>query len=171
MKGDGVKDAFGGADAAADTLVGIHHRRAAAQAAGGFGLYLLLGEGVGEIPEGTGLGLPGPLGSLSVRVVVAGDENIVLVQLDKVPSVSPDGQGAVLLYVPVQGNRALPARRDGVDGEFGTGINVAAHEDVRLRCLICESVGLRACVGTKLHSGSLKHISPQGLLTNPEKHS
>ena len=42
---DGVKLTLGGADAAADALVGVDHTAAAAEAAGSLGLDLLLGEG------------------------------------------------------------------------------------------------------------------------------
>ena len=48
---NGVKFAFGGADAAADAFVRVHHRSAAAQAASGFRAHLLFGKGASQIPE------------------------------------------------------------------------------------------------------------------------
>ena len=52
---DGVEHASGGAETAADTPVLIHHTDAAAQAAAGFGFYLLLGEGEAVMLEAAGL--------------------------------------------------------------------------------------------------------------------
>ena len=53
MQMDGVKLALGGANAAADALVGVHYTGAAAQAAGGLGPYLRFGQRQVGIPEGT----------------------------------------------------------------------------------------------------------------------
>ena len=54
---DGVEGALGGADAAADALVGVHDAGAAAQAAGRLGLDLLGGEGHALVPEGPAQGV------------------------------------------------------------------------------------------------------------------
>ena len=43
---DGIERALGGAQTAADALVGVDDRGTAAQAAGGLGAHLLLGKGL-----------------------------------------------------------------------------------------------------------------------------
>lgn len=49
---DGVKRALGGAQAAADALVGVDDRGTAAQAASGLGAHLLLGKGLDVLAKG-----------------------------------------------------------------------------------------------------------------------
>ena len=53
MQVDGIEFTLGGANAAANALVGVHHAGTAAQAAGCFGFYLRFGQGQVGIPERT----------------------------------------------------------------------------------------------------------------------
>ena len=93
MELDGIKLTLGGADTAANTLVGIHDAGTAAKAASRFRANLLFGEGQLGFPEGLFMvdvaSLPG---NLAGRVIVLLYADILLIQLDELTAVAANGQ-------------------------------------------------------------------------------
>ena len=162
---DGIKGALGGANAAADALVGIHHGRAAAQAPGSLRLDLLLREGQAGIPEGV-LVINGgiPAGNLTGGIVVAVHPNVLFVKRHEVPAVSADGQAGMGADKAVDGNGTLTSGGDGIDGKFGAGVYVAAHKNVRLRGLVGQTVGLGPISSAQFHLGAIQQAAPLNAL-------
>ena len=99
---DGVEHAALRADAAAQALVGIHEGGAAAQAACCLGFHLFLGEGLAVVLAALGLGCI-LARDLTDRVVVAVDDEVVLVDHMEVVSLHPADSEAVAPDITVDG--------------------------------------------------------------------
>ena len=164
---DGIEAALGGADAAANALVLVHHRRAALEAAGRFLADLLLRERAVILRK---LALDGHYARiLAGAVVVAFHHNILLVELDEIPPVAADGH-VTALHEAVQGLRSLLAGGNGVNRKLGTGEDVAAHKDVRLCRLVGEFVGNGIHTTEKFHLGVLEKVFQDNRLADGENH-
>ena len=128
---DGVERALGGAQTAADTLVGVDDRGAAAQAAGGLGAHLLLGKGLNILAKRCSLlALAVHMRNLAARVVVALEHNVVAVERGVAALIAADGERGSRLHKAMDGHGGLVAGGDSVDGKAGAGVDVAAHKDV-----------------------------------------
>ena len=92
--------------------------------------------------------------SLARRGVKAvdGHDGLLLVELVELARVTRQRQALALMHVAMQGDGALAAGRDRVDGEFRAGDHVAAGKDVGLRGLIRHTVGLDGAVAVEDHS-------------------
>ena len=138
---DGIELALGGTLAAAQAHILVDLDGTAAQAALGLLLHLLFGEGDPVVPEGAGgLGIVADL--LPGSVVKALYHDVGLVKGVVLPAVSAQGQALAGLDIAVDGDGALLARGNGVDGELGAGEGVAAYKDVGLGGLIGETNSL-----------------------------
>lgn len=150
---DGVEFAPCGADTAAEALVGVNDRCTAAEAACGLLLELLLGEGPAIILE---LGDIYPVGVLSGSTVVVRLDfvkiEIVLVKRLVLKTVSADCETLTLLYEAVDGDCALLAGGNRVNGKLGSRVDIAADKNVGLCGLIGHSVcfGIALGIGLKL---------------------
>ena len=128
---DGVERALGGAQAAADALVGVDDRGAAAQAAGGLGAHLLLGKGLNILAKRRSLlAFAVHMRNLAARVVVALDHDIVAVERGVAALVAADGERGARLHKAMDGHGSLVAGGNGIDGKAGAGVDVAAHKEV-----------------------------------------
>ena len=85
--------------------------------------------------------------------------NVVPIERYVAALVAADGKRAALDKA-MDGDRCLMTCGDGIDCELGASVDVAAHEDVRLRGLI----GLRVChstgVAAELDGATLEQVSP-----------
>ena len=153
LEADGVELALGGADAAADALVLVEDDCAAAEAALGLLLHLLLGEHTAQIVEG----LLRLFGGAVVRVLARG----VVKALDRhghgrgierlvVAVVTADELALAGVHEAVDGHGGLFAGGDGVDGKLRAGHKIAAREHVGL-------VGLIRC-GVDKHGAALAEL-------------
>ena len=70
----------------------------------------------------------------------------------------------------VDGDSALAACSDGINGELGAGVHITAHEDVGLIGLIGEAVGHSAVAATQCHLGACQQVAPLDALTDGEEH-
>src|SRR5699024_10118217 len=102
--------------------------------------------------------------------VVAGENRVVLVQLNELAAVPADGHAGVGLYEPVNGHCTLLARGNGVDGEAGAGVHVAAHKHVRLGGLIGQRVCLGPAAATQLHGAADEQPAPLDALADAHEH-
>ena len=151
IKMDGVECALGGAQAAANALVGVDDRGAAAQAAGGLDV----------LAEGRGfLALAVHVGNLAARVVIARDHDIVAVERGVAALVAADGERGARLHKAVDGHRSLVTGGDSVDGEAGTGVDVTTHKDVGFGGLVGLGVGKGTLTTAKLHLGASQQVAP-----------
>jgi len=163
----GVELALGGADAAADALVGIDHAAAAAQAAGGLGLDLLRREGDALILHGKDLFLvDAGLAACGLAVAVRRKNDVFLIKLVEVSGVAVDGQGLANVHKAVDGHGALTAGGNGVDGVLRAGGAVAANEDVGLGRLEGDVVALDDSAVRSLGRGALEQIAVLGSLAD-----
>ena len=80
-----------------------------------------------EITERACLRLFCFLRPLTIRIVITGNKNILLIQLDKFPSVPANGQRTMLVYETMQGYRTLSTCRYGIDGEFRPCIHITTR--------------------------------------------
>ena len=164
---DGVERALGGAQAAADALVGVDDRGTATQATGGLGAHLLFGKGLDVLAKRRGLlALAVHVGSLAARVVVALDHDIVAVERGIAALVAADGERGARLHKAMDGHGGLVTGGDGVDGKARTGIDVAAHKDVGLGSLIGLGIGKSTLAAAKLHLGASQQVAPHNGLAN-----
>ena len=156
---NGVELTFGGAKAAADALVFVYFRGAAAETACGLLLDLRLSERQTVVPEGLGLGGIAAW-VLTLGVVVAERHHgVVLIELDKLTQISVERELLAGLHEAMQGNGALAACGDRIDGKLRAGQAVAADEDVKLIALIGDLVGLGK-------TALVKADFPDGVYTN-----
>ena len=157
---DGVKLAAGRTQPAADAAVQIDRRRAAPEASARLAPDLLLRERFPQIVEGP-LGVPGPdARHLPVAVVVACDENIRLVQLDKLSPVAVNGERLAGMHEAVHGLRRFLAVRNGVDGKTCAVSNIAADKNIRLAGLEGQGIMNRAAASSQLHLRPLEQVAP-----------
>ena len=77
---------------------------------------------------------------LSVGVVIACNEDIIFIKFYEISSVSSDRQRTMLMYKAVQRDCSLASCRNGIYCKLRSGINITAHENIRLRCLISQFV-------------------------------
>ena len=164
---DGVERALGGAQAAADALVGVDDRGTATQATGGLGAHLLFGKGLDVLAKRRGLlALAVHVGNLAARVVVALDHDVVAVERGVAALVAADGERGARLHKAMDGDGSLVTGGDGVDGKARTGVDIAAHKDVGLSGLIGLGVGKSALAAAKLHLGASQQVAPHNGLAN-----
>ena len=164
---DGVKRALGGAQAAADALVGVDDRGTATQATGGLGAYLLLGKGLDVLAKRRGLlALAVHVSNLAARVVVTLDHDIVAVERGVAALVTADGERGARLHKAMDGHRGLVTGGNGIDGKAGASVDVAAHKDVRLGGLVGLGIGKGTLAAAKLHLGASQQVAPHNGLAN-----
>ena len=169
---DGVEGALGGAQAAADTLVGVDDRGAAAQAAGGLGAHLLFGKGLDVLAKRRSLlALAVHARNLATRVVVALDHDIVAVERGVATLVAADGERGARLHKAMDGHGGLVAGGDGIDGKAGAGVDVAAHKDVGFGGLVGLGIGKGTLAAAKLNLGASQQVAPHDGLTNRHDHT
>ena len=115
-------------------------------------MNLFLRETVGKIPERFRLHRRISFWrNLTPRFIVGLHLDVLLIQLNEIPPVSSDGEGAVLVHVPVKGNGALPSRGNRINGESRSGVDVAAHKNIRFAGLIGQLVGHGASVRAEFY--------------------
>ena len=166
---DGVELAAGGAEAAADALIGVHIGRAAGEAPGRLDLDLFLRQGAVGIHEGGAAVDAGPVRRfLPAGVVVGGIGQVVLVQRDVLPAVSADGHGRLGPHMAMEALRRLMACGDGVDHKPRTCVHVAADKDVLIRRLVGEFVRNGVVAVPELHLGVLQQVAPFDALADGE---
>ena len=166
---DGVERALGGAQAAADALVGVDDRGAAAQATGGLGAHLLLGKGLNILAKRRSLlAFAVHMRNLAARVVVALEHNVVAVERGVAALIAADGERGARLHKAMDGHRGLVAGGDSVDGKAGAGVDVAAHKDVGLGGLIGLGIGKGTLAAAELHLGASQQVAPHNGL--PDRH-
>ena len=146
---DSVKHALGGAQTAADALVGVHDAYAAAEAAAGFTLDLLFGEGETVVLKAACLGGIVQDGlTLGAVIAVLAEDQIVLVELVELTQVTADGEALSFVDEAVQGLSAFTACCDCINCKLGTGVDIAADKNVILLSLvgngICDCIALLA---------------------------
>ena len=164
---DGVERALGGAQAAADAIVGVDDRGAAAQAAGGLGAHLLLGKGLNILAKRCSLlAFAVHMRNLAARVVVALDHDIVAVERGVAALVAADGERGARLHKAMDGHRGLVTGGDSVDGKAGAGIDVAAHKDVGFGGLVSLGIGKGTLAAAELHLGASQQVAPHNGLAN-----
>ena len=164
---DGVERALGGAQAAADALVGVDDRGAAAQAAGGLGAHLLLGKGLNILAKRRSLlAFAVHMRNLAARVVVALDHDIVAVERGVAALVAADGERGARLHKAMDGHGSLVAGGNGIDGKAGAGVDVAAHKDVGFGGLVSLGIGQGALAAAELHLGASQQVAPHNGLAN-----
>ena len=164
---DGVKRALGGAQAAADALVGVDDRGTAAQAASGLGAHLLLGKGLDVLAKGRSLlALAVDTCHLAACVVIALNHNIVAVKRGVAALVAADGERGARLHKAVDGHSSLVTGGDGVDGKAGTGVDIASHKDVGLGGLVRLRIGKGTLAAAELHLGASQQVAPHNGLAN-----
>ena len=164
---DGVERALGGAQTAADTLVGVDDRGATTQAAGGLGAHLLFGKGLDVLAKRRGLLAPAVhVGDLAARVVVALDHDIVAVERGVAALVAADGERGSRLHKAMDGDGGLVTGGDGIDGKARTGVDIAAHKDVGLGGLVGLGIGKGTPAAAKLHLGASQQVAPHNGLAN-----
>ena len=169
---DGVKRALGGAQAAANALVGVDDRGAAAQAAGGLGAHLLLGKGLNILAKRRSLlAFAVHMRNLAARVVVALEHNVVAVERGVAALVAADGERGARLHKAMDGHGGLVTGGDGIDGKARTGIDVAAHKDVGFGGLVGLGIGKGALTTAKLHLGASQQVAPHDGLANRHDHA
>ena len=136
---DSVKLALGGADTAADTLVGVNYAAAAAQAAGSLGLNLFLGKGDPVIAHGKGLGLiDGRLVAGGLTHALHRQNHLGLIQLLELAQIAVDRQSLADIYIAVDGNRTLAAGSDSVDGVLQRGVDAQIFRGLRGDLVLAE---------------------------------
>ena len=164
---DGVERALGGAQAAADALVRVDDRGAAAQAAGGLGAHLLLGKGLNILAKRRSLlAFAVHMRNLAARVVVALEHNVVAVERGVAALIAADGECGARLHKAMDGHRGLVASGDSVDGKAGAGVDVAAHKDVWLGGLVGLGIGKGTLAAAELHLGASQQVAPHNGLAN-----
>ena len=164
---DGVERALGGAQAAADALVGVDDRGAAAQAAGGLGAHLFLGKGLDILAKRRSLlAFAVHMRNLAARVVVALEHNVVAVERGVAALIAADGERGARLHKAMDGHRGLVAGGDSVDGKAGAGVDVAAHKDVGFGGLVSLGIGKGALAAAELHLGASQQVAPHNGLAN-----
>ena len=164
---DGVERALGGAQAAADALVGVDDRGTATQATGGLGAHLLFGKGLDVLAKGRSLlAVAVNMRHLAARVVIALDHDIVAVERGVAALVAADGERGSRLYKAMDGHGGLVAGGDGIDGKAGASVDVAAHKDVGLGSLIGLGIGKSTLAAAKLHLGASQQVAPHNGLAN-----
>ena len=169
---DGVKRALGGAQAAADALVGVDDRGTAAQAASGLGAHLLLGKGLDVLAKGRSLlALAVDTCHLAACVVIALNHNIVAVKRGVAALVAADGERGARLHKAMDGHGGLVTGGDGVDSKAGTGVDVAAHKDVGLGGLVRLRIGKGTLAAAELHLGASQQVAPHNGLANRHDHA
>ena len=169
---DGVKRALGGAQAAADALVGVDDRGAAAQAAGGLGAHLLLGKGLNILAKRRSLlAFAVHVGNLAARVVVALECNVVAVECGVAALIAADGERGARLHKAMDGHRGLVAGGDSVDGKAGASVDVTTHKDVGFGGLVGPGIGKGALTTAKLHLGASQQVAPHDGLADGHDHA
>ena len=152
---NGVKRTLGCAQAAADALVGVDDRGAAAQAAGGLGAHLLFGKGLDILAKRRSLlARAVHARNLAARVVIALNHDIVAVERSVAALIAADGERRARLHKAMDGHGGLVAGGDGIDGKARAGIDVAAHKDVGLGGLIGLGIGESTLAAAKLNLGA-----------------
>ena len=71
----------------------------------------------------------------------------------------------------MDGHGGLVAGGDGIDGEAGASIDIAAHKDVGLSGLIGLGVGKGTLAAAKLHLGASQQVAPHNGLANRHDHT
>ena len=169
---DGVERALGGAQAAADALVGVDDRGTAAQATGGLGAHLLFGKGLDVLAKRRGLlALAVHVGNLAARVVVALDHDIVAVERSVATLVAADGERRARLHKAMDGHRGLVTSGDSVDGKAGASVDVTTHKDIGLGGLVGLGIGKGTLTSAKLHLGASQQVAPHDGLTDGHDHT
>ena len=164
---DGVERALGGAQAAADALVGVDDRGAAAQAAGSLGAHLFLGKGLDVLAKRRGLlALAVHVDNLAARVVVALEHNVVAVERSVAALIAADGERGARLHKAMDGHRSLVTGGDSVDGKAGASVDVTTHKDVGFGGLVGLGIGKGALTTAKLHLGASQQVAPHNGLAN-----
>ena len=142
---DRIKAAARGAYAAAEALVRIDKRGAAAEAAGGLFPDLFLGKGAAVVAEAGGLRRV-PAWDLSrggVTVALHAVEiHILLFKGPVSQPVAADDETLTGMHEAVDGYRSLLALGNRVNGKLRAGMRIAADKDVGLRGLIGDFIGL-----------------------------
>ena len=123
-----------------------------------------------SIPEGVLGNTLVHTGLLTACMVVTGNGNIVLVQHDEVPAVPADLHIRTLMDITVQGLGSTLALFNGIDGELGPVVHVAAHEDIGLGGLVGQRIGHGVIAAPELHLGSLQQAAPLNGLANGKDH-
>ena len=140
------------------------------QTAACLGPDLLLGQRQPQIRKGRGALAGFEAGGLAFGVVVALYADIVAVQLNELAQVASDRQALTGVDEAVDGDHALAAVCDRVDGESRAVAHVAAHEDIGLGGLPGHGVGLRGAVAVELDLGALQQLAPFCALTDGHQH-
>ena len=99
-------------------------------------------------------------GFLTAGVVVIREADVVLIQRLEHAAVLADGRVRHGLHVAVQGVGGLVAGGNGIDDELRSGVDVAAHEDVRILGLVGQLVGDRVVAVPEGHLGALQELTP-----------
>ena len=97
---------------------------------------------------------------LTAGVVVIREGNVVFVKRLEHAAVLADGRVRHGLHVAVQGIGGFVTGSNGVDDELRTGVDVAAHEDVRILGLVGELVGDRVVAVPEGHLGAFEEPPP-----------
>ena len=164
---DGVERALGGAQAAADALVGVDDRGTATQATGGLGAHLLFGKGLDVLAKRRSLlALAVHVGNLAARVVVALEHNVVAVERGVAALIAADGERGARLHKAMDGHRGLVAGGDSVDGKAGASVDVTTHKDVGFGGLVSLGIGKGALAAAELHLGASQQVAPHNGLAN-----
>ena len=109
-------------------------------------------------------------GDVALRGVILAGLHLRAIELTVGARVAADGQ-RTLLHKAVDGHGGLVTSGDGVDGKLGTGVDIAAHEDVRLGGLIGLGVCHGALAATQLHLRAGEQVTPHDCLAYGEHHA
>ena len=74
------------------------------------------------------------------------------------------------MYKPVNGDGAFLTGGNGVNGELGPGVYVAAHKDVGFSGLVGQTVGNSAVAPAQLNLAAFQQIAPLDALTDGQEH-
>ena len=172
---DSVEVALGGTYAAADALVRVNYVLTTLQAAVGFQLNFLFGEGELYFFEGMWIQVGVNTGVVSHTIVITFYKDIGLVEVDELPAVTAglhmNVAGLAALNVTMDGFSNNIADTNGINCELRTGENVTADEEVRSAFyLMGEGVTLQGWASLN-RSFIGEQVTPYGSLTYCEDNS
>ena len=107
-------------------------------------------------------------GCLAGRTVIIAKGQIGFVQLIKIAAVAANGHAGVGLHKTVDGNGALLACGNRINGKARAGVHIAAHKDIRLGSLVSRGIGHSALAAAKLHGFAIQQAAPLDALANAQ---
>ena len=152
---DCIEVTLRGAETTSNTTVLVNYRSTTAKASLRFRLDLFFSEYFGEIIEGVLCNASLLARDLTRSVIESFNLDIILIQYNKLTTISCEVKSVTGMYKTVNGNCTFTAACDCIDGKTSAGEYITTYEDIRLSGLSGQRICLSSTVTVDDNLGAL----------------